>query len=85
MAFKGKLVKKDRNEINKTELNYLSFYKFQIKETRFPLFFGIMYTIGDPSLRSILKNTSICHSERNEVKRRTELCELAEGNLLLIS
>ena len=24
-------------------------------------------------------------SERNEVKRRTELCEFAEGNLFLIS
>ena len=33
----------------------------------------------------VLKNTGLSHSERNEVKRRTEHCELAEGNLLLIS
>jgi hypothetical protein len=35
-----------------------------------------------------LKNTTICHYERNEVKRRTESRlwdELTEGNLLLIS
>ena len=33
----------------------------------------------------LLKNTITCHSERNEVNRRTELCELAEDNLMLIS
>jgi hypothetical protein len=43
---------------------------------------------GAASNHPPLKNTSICHSERNEVKRRTDpdlSGELAEGNLMLIS
>ena len=36
---------------------------------------------AEPPSSPPLENIKNCHSERNEVKRRTELCELTEGNL----